>query len=75
LHVPAPKLIVNGVSKWFRSRHREVHALASVSLEVADREVVCIVGASGCGKSTLLDIMAGLMRPDEGQVLADGFKV
>ena len=74
-HVPAPKLIVNGVSKWFRSRRRAVHALASVSLEVADREVVCLVGASGCGKSTLLDIVAGLTRPDEGQVLADGFKV
>ena len=52
-----------------------MQALASISLEVADREVVCLVGPSGCGKSTLLDIIAGLTTPDEGEVRADGLKV
>ena len=67
-----PRLVVEGVSKWFRTPRAEVHALDDVSLTVAAGEFVCLVGPSGCGKSTLLDIMAGLTRPDAGRVLADG---
>src|SRR5919197_270471 len=67
-----PKLVVDGVSKWFRTPRANVHALDNISLNVAEGEVVCLVGASGCGKTTLLDIMAGLTKPDSGRVLADG---
>ena len=67
-----PKLVVEGVSKWFRSPRAEVHALHDVSLSVAEGAFVCLVGPSGCGKSTLLDIVAGLTKPDAGRVLADG---
>jgi NitT/TauT family transport system ATP-binding protein len=70
-----PKLIVEGVTKWFRTSRAEVQALDDVSLTVAEGEFVCLVGPSGCGKSTLLDILAGLTQPDHGQVLADGRKV
>ena len=66
------KLLVKGVTKWFRTPRATVHALEDVSLSVAAGEFVCLVGPSGCGKSTLLDIMAGLTRPDAGRVLADG---
>ena len=65
-------LVIDGVSKWFRSRHNNVHALDAVSLDIRPGEFVCIVGPSGCGKSTLLDIVAGLTRPDQGRVVADG---
>ncbi len=65
-------LVVEGVSKWFRTPRATVHALDNVSLEVAAGEVVCLAGPSGCGKSTLLDIIAGLTRPDTGRVLANG---
>ena len=67
-----PKLIVEGVSKRFLSKRATVEALDDVSLTVAEGEFVCLVGPSGCGKSTLLDIMAGLSKPDSGQVVADG---
>jgi NitT/TauT family transport system ATP-binding protein len=60
------------VSKSFHSRAGTVLALDRVSLNVAEAEFVCIVGASGCGKSTLLNIIAGLEKPDSGTVLADG---
>jgi NitT/TauT family transport system ATP-binding protein len=42
--------------------------LDSVSLDVAQGEVLALVGPSGCGKSTLLELLAGLQRPDAGQV-------
>lgn len=68
----SPKLIVDNVSKWFRTPRASVHALDNVSMQVATSEVVCLAGPSGCGKSTLLDIIAGLTKPDSGRVLADG---
>ena len=66
------KLVVEGVSKWFVTPRAKVHALDRIGFQVAEGEVVCLVGPSGCGKTTLLDIMAGLTKPDEGRVLADG---
>jgi NitT/TauT family transport system ATP-binding protein len=73
LQVIAPsKLAIENVSKSFRGASGLVLALDRVSLNVAEAEFVCLVGASGCGKSTLLNIIAGLERPDSGTVLADG---
>ncbi len=66
------KLVVDHVSKSFRSRRATVHALDDVSLQVREGEFVCLVGPSGCGKSTLLNIVAGLEMPDSGSVMADG---
>ena len=71
-NVAPEKLVVDGVSKWFRMRRVSVHALDNVSLNIREGEFVCLVGPSGCGKSTLLNIIAGLEMPDLGQVTADG---
>ena len=68
---PAAKLVVDGVSKWYRSPNTTVHALDNVSLTVGEGEFVCLVGPSGCGKSTLLDIIAGLTIADSGNVFED----
>ena len=66
------KLVLEHVSKWFRTSTLTVHALDDVTLRIAEGEFVCLVGPSGCGKSTLLNIIAGLERPDRGVVQSDG---
>ena len=49
-------------------RFSTVEALKGVSLEVAQREIVAIVGKSGAGKSTLLQILGTLMPADSGKI-------
>jgi NitT/TauT family transport system ATP-binding protein len=66
------KLVVESVTKRYRTRKGEIHALDHVSLAVRETEFVCLVGPSGCGKSTLLNLIAGLDFPDTGHILADG---
>ena len=69
------KISVQGVSRFFPTRRGRLEALASVSLDVTEGEFVVLVGPSGCGKSTLLNVIAGLDRPDVGQVIVDGVPV
>lgn len=47
-------------------------AVNNLSLTIRDGETMSILGPSGCGKTTLLKIIAGLLKPDEGDVLYDG---
>jgi NitT/TauT family transport system ATP-binding protein len=66
------------VTKRFAGTRRAeaiVTALDSVSLAIADGEVVSLIGPSGCGKSTLLNMGSGLYAPTEGEVLVDGVRV
>ncbi|GHG55324.1 ABC transporter ATP-binding protein [Streptomyces griseocarneus] len=53
-------------------RFGERAALDAVDLEVAEHEIVCVLGPSGSGKSTLLRVVAGLQRADAGRVLLAG---
>src|SRR6185312_4646578 len=59
ISAPPEKLVVEGVSKTFRTARADVHALDNISLNVREGDFVCLVGPSGCGKSTLLNIIAG----------------
>lgn len=69
------KLIIDGVSKTFIGKEREVTALARASFSVKPSEFVTILGPSGCGKSTILKIVAGLETPTSGRVLLDGREI
>lgn len=76
--VPEPrpgqtKLSVHGVSRIFPSARGEpVHALDDVTFDVAPGEFVCLLGPTGSGKSTVLNLLAGLERPDAGEIRMDG---
>jgi NitT/TauT family transport system ATP-binding protein len=61
-------LEVTGLTRGYGSHL----AIADVTLQVADGELVTIVGPSGCGKSTLLRCVAGLLPPTSGRVVLDG---
>ena len=55
-----------------RKSFGQVEVLHGIDLDVADGEMIVVVGASGCGKSTLLRIVAGLESPTSGTVRIDG---
>ena len=64
----APLLEVRQLTKSFPG----VRALKGVSLTVARGEVLAVIGENGAGKSTLMKILAGVQRPDSGEVLIEG---
>jgi multiple sugar transport system ATP-binding protein len=64
-------LTVTDISKSFGG----VKVLDRVSLELAEGELLVLLGSSGCGKSTLLRIIAGLEEPDSGEVAIGGKRV
>lgn len=56
------------LTKRYRLRGKDIHALRDVSFEVKDGDFVIIVGPSGSGKSTLLLTLGGLIHPTSGNV-------
>lgn len=52
-----------------------VKAVNKATLDVGVREVFGLVGSNGAGKSTLLRMMAGIIKPDEGEIQIDGMPV
>lgn len=65
-------LVIEHVTKDYRTGSRVTHVLDDVSLRAETGQFVTIIGPSGCGKSTLLRIAAGLLRPDRGAVTLFG---
>jgi putative ABC transport system ATP-binding protein len=60
------------VSKVYDRGASSISALRGISLEVTKGQFLAVMGPSGSGKSTLLNIISGLDRPTEGDVLIDG---
>jgi branched-chain amino acid transport system ATP-binding protein len=52
-----------------------VSALADVSLEVRDREILAIIGPNGAGKTALLNCINGFYKPQQGEIYFDGRKI
>ncbi|MFJ1597127.1 ABC transporter ATP-binding protein [Streptomyces sp. NPDC088261] len=65
-------LSLAGVTVRFGDRKALRTALDAVDLDVAEHEIVCVLGPSGSGKSTLLRVVAGLQEVDGGRVSLDG---
>jgi len=72
---PEPVIRLRGVGKSYPSAAGAAVALHGVGLEIETGEFVSIVGRSGSGKTTLLNLLAGIDRPDDGEVLVGGSRV
>jgi putative ABC transport system ATP-binding protein len=66
---------IKGLSRSFREGEREHRVLDHAQAELANGEVVAVIGRSGSGKSTLLNLISGIDRPDSGSVEIDGVEV
>ncbi|ADI31825.1 ABC transporter related protein [Staphylothermus hellenicus DSM 12710] len=62
---------IRGVSKWFG----KFQALDNISFNVNNGELVGYVGLNGAGKTTTIRIIVGVLPPDKGDVLIDGYSI
>ena len=67
-----PMLDVSGLQKVYAGRGAPVEAIADLSFQVGDGELVCVVGPSGAGKTTLLRCLAGLLPATAGDLSLAG---
>ncbi len=65
-------LEIKNIRKSFYRNGETVQPLENVNIDIKDGEFVCLLGPSGCGKSTLLNIIAGLIKPDSGEIILNG---
>jgi putative ABC transport system ATP-binding protein len=66
---------IRDLAKFYRRGTETIHVFEGVNLDIHEGEFLALMGPSGSGKSTLLNILAGLDRPDQGQVVVDGQEV
>lgn len=60
--------MVNIIIKNLTKKFGEVTAVKNLNLEIKEKEFFILLGPSGCGKSTVLLCIAGLLKPDEGEI-------
>lgn len=68
-------IITKNIAKKYQDHTITVNALNGVDIEIKEGEFTAIVGPSGSGKTTLLNIIGGLDKPTEGQVIIDGIEI
>ena len=72
MELTPPAIQLSGISKAFTNGNHRIEVLRNVNLTVPPQAIVGLIGASGSGKSTLLNVIAGLLKPDRGQVCICG---
>src|SRR5215213_5658033 len=66
-----PIIICRNVNKWFG----EFHVLRDISVDIAPKEVVVVIGPSGSGKSTFIRCINRLEEHQEGKIIVDGLEL
>ncbi|MFR9731370.1 ABC transporter ATP-binding protein [Saccharopolyspora sp. MS10] len=72
-HIPASQAVLTGTG--LAKQYGEHWALGGADIAVRAGEVLAIVGPSGSGKTTMLHVLAGILRPDRGEVALGGRRV
>ena len=70
-----PQLSARDIRRSFRVGSRRVQVLRGINLDVQAGEALFLCGVSGAGKTTLLYTLAGLERPEAGEVIFEGHKL
>jgi NitT/TauT family transport system ATP-binding protein len=68
-------ITINNVTHAYQTDEGPLPVLRNLSMSIPEGAFSAVVGPSGCGKSTLTRLIAGLMKPDEGEVFLHGEKV
>jgi len=68
-------ITVDNVSVSFKTPKGVYTAVKDISLTVKKGEIVSLIGHSGCGKSTLMGTISGMVKPTQGEVVANGCRV
>src|SRR5205823_9066517 len=63
---------IRNVTRTYSRGEQKITPLKNVTLDVERGDFVSLMGASGSGKSTLLNLIAGIDRPTEGQIVVEG---
>lgn len=64
-------LILNNIKKTYYNDKDSFNAIKNISFNLLDGEIISVVGKSGCGKSTLLNIISGLDKQTNGEIIFD----
>lgn len=59
----------------YHTLNGEIPALSHISFSINEGEFVSLVGPSGCGKSTILNLIAGLLKPEQGAITMQGISL
>lgn len=66
---------VRNLSKIFIQGETEIKAVDNMSFDIAEGELLAITGQSGSGKTTLMNLIGGIEKPTNGQIIIDGIDI
>ncbi|CAB3973730.1 ABC transporter-like protein [Burkholderia cenocepacia] len=72
---PPPLVEISHVAKSYRRGNQIVPVLTDITLDIREGDFVALMGPSGSGKSTLLNLVAGIDRPDSGELRVGGLDI
>jgi len=70
-----PLVEISHVAKSYRRGNQVVPVLTDITLDIGEGDFVALMGPSGSGKSTLLNLVAGIDRPDSGELRVGGLDI
>lgn len=68
-------IVAKDISKSYQNGPDKISVIQNLSLEIAEKEIIAVVGPSGSGKSTLLNILSGIDTVDSGSIFMEGEEI
>ncbi len=63
----------NALKSFIKREYKEIKAVDNISFTINRGEIVAYIGPNGAGKSTTIKMLTGILKPDSGEILVDGF--